>query len=166
MRADSSSKMHRGWKKLTFFFFLNINREALSTLNPVPRENIFREWRGNLDFLRWTTTRRACCQQTYFKRIVKGSSPKTKKTVKEGTLEYWKEEKIQWTEMWVNIIGCPFPLEFSKLCLRVEVALPLWSSGEESACQIREQEFNPASGKIPHAAGQLSPCATTAEPTL
>ena len=32
------------------------------------------------------------------------------------------------------------------------------------ACQSRGHGFKPWSGKIPHAAEQLSPCATTTEP--
>ena len=39
-------------------------------------------------------------------------------------------------------------------------------SSKESACQCRRHEFDPWSGKIPQAAGQLSPCATTIEPVL
>ena len=42
--------------------------------------------------------------------------------------------------------------------------LPWWHSGWESACQCRGHGFEPWSGKIPHAAEQLGPCATTAEP--
>ena len=34
-------------------------------------------------------------------------------------------------------------------------------SGKESACRCRRQGFDPWSGKIPYAAGQLSPCTTT-----
>ena len=41
--------------------------------------------------------------------------------------------------------------------------LPWWSSGWESVCQCRGNGFDPWSGKIPHAAGQMSPCATTTE---
>ena len=36
----------------------------------------------------------------------------------------------------------------------------------KSACQCRGHGFNPWSGKIPHTAEQLSPCATTTEPAL
>ena len=43
--------------------------------------------------------------------------------------------------------------------------LPWWLSGKESAYQCRRHGFNPWSGKIPHAAGQLSPCATATETT-
>ena len=43
---------------------------------------------------------------------------------------------------------------------------PSWSSGRESACQCRGHGFDPWSGKIPHAAEQLSPCTTTTEPVL
>ena len=42
--------------------------------------------------------------------------------------------------------------------------LPWWHSGWESACQCRGHGFEPWSGKIPHAAEQLGPWATTAEP--
>ena len=34
-----------------------------------------------------------------------------------------------------------------------------WLSGKESACQCKRHGFDPWSGKIPHAAKQLSPCA-------
>ena len=37
---------------------------------------------------------------------------------------------------------------------------------KESACQCRGHGFEPWSGKIPHAAEQLSLCATTTEPAL
>ena len=36
-----------------------------------------------------------------------------------------------------------------------------WLSGKESTCQCRRHGYNPWSGKIPHGAGQLSPCTTT-----
>ena len=42
--------------------------------------------------------------------------------------------------------------------------LPWWRSGWESACQCRGHGFDPWSGKIPHAAEQLGPWATTTEP--
>ena len=38
--------------------------------------------------------------------------------------------------------------------------------GKESACQCRRHGFDPQSGKIPHAAEQLNPSATTIEPVL
>ena len=44
------------------------------------------------------------------------------------------------------------------------VGLPWWRSGWESACQCRGHGFEPWSGKIPHAAEQLSPWATITEP--
>ena len=43
------------------------------------------------------------------------------------------------------------------------VELLWWSSGKKSPCQNRGHEFNPWSRKIPHAAGQLSLCATTSK---
>ena len=44
------------------------------------------------------------------------------------------------------------------------LGLPWWRSGWESACQCRAHGFEPWSGKIPHAAEQLSPWATITEP--
>ena len=41
--------------------------------------------------------------------------------------------------------------------------LPWWSSGYESACQCRGHGSDPWSRRIPHATGQLSPQAATAE---
>ena len=41
------------------------------------------------------------------------------------------------------------------------LGLPWWRSGSESSCQCRGHGFEPWSGKIPHAAEQLSPWATT-----
>ena len=46
---------------------------------------------------------------------------------------------------------------------KVIKGLPWWSSGLKSSCQYREPRFNPWSGKIPHATGQLSSCASTTE---
>ena len=46
------------------------------------------------------------------------------------------------------------------------VRLPWSCSGWESACQCRGHGFKPWSRGIPHAAEQLGPCATTAEPGL
>ena len=40
-----------------------------------------------------------------------------------------------------------------------EERLPWWLSGKESACQCRRHEFDPWSGKIPHATEQISLCA-------
>ena len=44
------------------------------------------------------------------------------------------------------------------------LGLPWWRSGWESACQCRGHEFEPWSGRIPHAVEQLGPWATTTEP--
>ena len=47
---------------------------------------------------------------------------------------------------------------------KLKLGLLWWRSGWESACQCRGHGFEPWSGKIPHAAEQLSPCATATEP--
>ena len=55
-------------------------------------------------------------------------------------------------------------LESATLVQNPALGLPWWRSGWESACQCRGQGFEPWSGKIPHAAEQLGPWATIAEP--
>ena len=49
------------------------------------------------------------------------------------------------------------------LSIKPQLGLPWWCNGYESACQCRGHGFDPWSGKIPRAAEQLSPCATTTE---
>ena len=44
--------------------------------------------------------------------------------------------------------------------------LPWWLSGWEATCQGRGYGFDPWLGKRSHATEQLSPCATTTEPTF
>ena len=44
--------------------------------------------------------------------------------------------------------------------------LPWWLSGKESTCQCRRHRFDPWSGRIPPAAGQLSLCTTAIELAL
>ena len=50
--------------------------------------------------------------------------------------------------------------------LRVHNGFPWWLSGKESTCQRRRCQFDPWSGKIPHALGQLNRGAPTTEPVL
>ena len=51
-----------------------------------------------------------------------------------------------------------------KRSTKTNPGLPWWCSGWESACQCGGHGFKPWSGKIPHAAEQLSPWATITEP--
>ena len=44
--------------------------------------------------------------------------------------------------------------------------LPWWLSGKESSCQCRNTGSVPDLGRSQHAAGELSPCATTIELVL
>ena len=46
------------------------------------------------------------------------------------------------------------------------MGLPWWLSGKESVLQCKRHRFDPWSGKIPHAAENLSSCTTTAEQSL
>ena len=52
------------------------------------------------------------------------------------------------------------------LDVRIILGLPWWLSGKEFTCQCRRHGFDPWSGKIPHAARQLSPGTTVTEPVL
>ena len=57
------------------------------------------------------------------------------------------------------------PLYHANYLLKSQrLGLPWWHSDWESACQCRGHGFEPWSGKIPHAAEQLDPWATTTEP--
>ena len=71
--------------------------------------------------------------------------------LKTGT--YQRDSERWWTE----ILWWKFK---NQRCL----GLPWWRSGWESACQCKGHGFEPWSGKIPHAAEQLGPWATTTEP--
>ena len=62
---------------------------------------------------------------------------------------------------WV-FAGVSFWVAFIK---NARSGFPWWSSGCKSACQCRGHGFDSWSRKTPHATGQLSPCATTTEPT-
>ena len=76
-------------------------------------------------------------------------------------LENWIKENFkiiihldQWCISYLLILGNQ----------KRKIGLPWWHSGWESACQCRGHRFKPWSGKIPHAAEQLGPWATTTEP--
>ena len=57
-----------------------------------------------------------------------------------------------------------YPNKMKTLIQKDTCGLPWWHSGWESACRCGGRGFGPWSGKIPHAAEQLSPWATAAEP--
>ena len=67
----------------------------------------------------------------------------------------------------VEFKACPHMNVYSNCihnCQKTGGGLPWWRSGWESACQCRGHGFKHWSGKIPHAAEQLGPWATTTEP--
>ena len=49
---------------------------------------------------------------------------------------------------------------------KIKKAPPAPQGGPESNCQCKGYKFDPWCRKIPYAAGQLSPCATTSEAQL
>ena len=77
-----------------------------------------------------------------------------------GSCGKWTTQEIQWTREWLK------ESRFNPIPIKLPMAgLPWWRSGWESACQCRGHGFKPWSWKIPHTAEQLSPWATTTEPT-
>ena len=82
-----------------------------------------------------------------------------------GTGFLWGMMKLFWNH---TVVMVPYPCEYSKThwivhFKLVNLGLPWWRSGW-SSCRCKGHRFDPWSGKIPHAAEQLSPCATTTEP--
>ena len=72
-------------------------------------------------------------------------------------------QSIKNTLITVQSSSPPISPELSACCKTGPVGLPWWYRGAESARQRRGHRFNPWSGKIPHAAGQLSPSTATTE---
>ena len=66
-----------------------------------------------------------------------------------------------------DLAAANHPFITNSVCFQRAISgLPWWLSGKESTCKCRRQGFDPWPGKIPHAAEQLSPCATTIETVL
>ena len=81
--------------------------------------------------------------------------------------------RIQESLMWEKTTNVIFTINeqkkknfmiISRNVLKNIWGLPWWRSGWESACQCRGHGFEPCSGRIPRAAEQLGPWATTTEP--
>ena len=49
---------------------------------------------------------------------------------------------------------------------KARVGASWWLNGKESVCQCRRNRFDPWSGEIPQASGQLNLCSTTADPAF
>ena len=79
------------------------------------------------------------------------------------SLEYVLISFSSW-RMFSPDIKFAFDSAFLSVLKNVMPGLPWWRSGWESACQCRGHGFKPWSGKIPYAAEQLGPWATTTEP--
>ena len=66
--------------------------------------------------------------------------------------------------LYVTLRNVLITTTFYCMVRKPSAGLPWWRSGWESACQCSGHGFEPWSGKIPHAAEQLGPWATTTEP--
>ena len=78
------------------------------------------------------------------------------------TIKYYTISYININIIWFYFYEIPRIVKFIEIESRI--GLPWWCSGWESACQCRGHGFEPWSGRIPHAAEQLGPWATTTEP--
>ena len=77
---------------------------------------------------------------------------------------FWRHSSVLFNELQVlKIFSCYLLNVFWLYVLHLRKGFR-WLSGKESACQCRGHGFYPWFGKTPHAMGQLSPCAATAQP--
>ena len=99
-----------------------------------------------------------------------GSHGKILSQTHECTVLSWMDMPATFEEDWLSHSPAPKKQNCDVLLLLPQfshhIGLPWWLSGNESACQCRRHRFDPRSGKIPHAAEQLSPFTTTIEPVL
>lgn len=87
--SSETVKHGRKWQNI-----LQVLQELL-TQNSISSENIFQEWRGIQDILRWRKSKRICHQQINPKRMAKESSPNRKKWLKKDSWNIKKEERTQ-----------------------------------------------------------------------
>ena len=85
------------------------------------------------------------------------------------TAKTWKQPKCPWRNEWIKKIWYIHTMGYYSALKRKEILTyamiwMMWYDWE-FVCQCRGQGFDPWSGKISLAAGQLRPCATTTEPT-
>ena len=84
----------------------------------------------------------------------------------------YRKQGHKWSREWATWISNEFhqkllsSLWVMELHSRLSIGFPWWLSGKESACQCREHEFDPWSGKIPHAMEQWSLWITTTQAVL
>ena len=105
--------------------------------------------------------RYVCVQTKNSAKIVQSSLVHPSKNDFETQFYKWKGVLVL-----VGIFNCDRQIHWETFDPRKvqSLGLPWWRSGWESACQCRGHGFEPWSGKIPHAAEQLGPWATTTEP--
>ena len=84
-------------------------------------------------------------------------------------LNKWRDIPRSWIRrlniitMWILFL---LIYGFNSISIKIKatLGLPWWRSSWESACRCRGHGFEPWSGRIPHAAEQLGPWATTTKP--
>ena len=86
-------------------------------------------------------------------------------TWKPGVLQSMGSQRVGY-DWATELTDTSMLLYIMTLQKNIEFQLCWWSSGWESALQCKGHCLGPWSRKIPHAAGQLSPCTTTTEPWL
>ena len=81
---------------------------------------------------------------------------KTKDFNKTEKVSEWRNDTYKDTHTYIK----QSQNVYNTLLIKAGDGLARWS------CQCRGNRFDPCSGKIPRAKGQISPCATTMEPVL
>ena len=84
-------------------------------------------------------------------------------------MTWWRADQSICNSSCILKRSCPLPSPAWFIWLLGDIVkraagLPWWCSGWESACRCGGHGFGPWSGRIPHAAEQLGPWATTTEP--
>ena len=79
-------------------------------------------------------------------------------------LSDWREKEEREHSMVTILLHCMFESIVNRINVKsFHHRFPQWSTGKESTFQCSRHGFDPWSGKIPYATGQLSPCATATE---
>ena len=80
----------------------------------------------------------------------------------------WKPPKCPSTDEWKKEVWYIYTMEYYSATKKNEImpSAATWMDLEMIILSEVRHGFEPWSGKIPHAAEQLSPCATTTEPVL